>query len=156
MLFFTHLVAAALLARPTRLSPVGLVAGAALPDLIDKPLGTLGVFDIYHTVGHSLLFLAIVGPLALFGRQGVAVLLGWLSHLLLDAVHVVLNGRPEHLTFLGWPLLQPNPLEVPPGEFVFYYLWSPSFFLELGIWCVVGYLLVANRHTVRRILHERI
>ena len=154
MLFPTHLAAAVLLTRPTRLSLAWLVAGAALPDLIDKPLGMLELVEIYHSVGHSMLFILIVGPLALLDRRGVAVLVGWLSHLLLDSVHVVVNGRPEHLTFLGWPVLQANPLGLPPGEFVSHYLWSPSFFLEVGIWCAVGYLALTQREVLSRTLRE--
>ena len=56
MLFPTHLAAAALAGRWVRLSPVWLAVGAALPDLVDKPLGTLGVTELFHSVGHSLLF----------------------------------------------------------------------------------------------------
>jgi len=101
-----------------------------------------------------MLFILVVGPLALLDRRGTAVLVGWLSHLLLDSVHVVVNVRPEHLTFLGWPVLHANSLGLPPGEFVFHYLWSPSFLLEVGIWCVVGYLTLTQREVFSRTLRE--
>ncbi len=148
MLFATHLAAAALLARPTRLSPWLLVAGAALPDLVDKPLAALGVVDLYHTVGHSGLLLVLVVPVALTGRAGLSAAVGWGSHLLLDALHIVVNGRPSDALFLGWPLVvPPDPLAIPPGAFVAYYLWSPSFFLEFLIW---GGLAVVLARRVRR------
>lgn len=136
MLFPTHLVVAALFGRWARLSPAWLVAGAALPDVVDKPLGMLGVFDLFQTVGHSALTLAVLAvPLARHSRAGRAVVVGWGSHLLLDAVHMILNGRPEHTLFLAWPLAVPSdPLTLPPVEFFFYYLWTPSFYLEVGIW----------------------
>jgi hypothetical protein len=172
VLFPTHLLAAALLgwwlqrAGSTRvvdetglwpavdetgLWPLALVvAGAALPDVIDKPLASLGVVELFHSVGHSALFAVVVLPVALSGRAGRAVAVGWASHLLLDAVHVVINGRPDDALFLGWPLVvPPTPLRIPPGEFFFFYLWSPSFFLELLVWA--GAAVVA----VRRLHHRR-
>ena len=155
MLFPTHLAVAAVAGRWTRLSPVLLVVGAALPDLVDKPLGSLGVTALFHSVGHSLLFVLVVGPLALLGRAGVAVALGWASHLLLDVVHVVVNGRPADAVFLAWPVLTPEaPLALPPGAFFYYYLWTPSFFLELALWAVVLAVAGRERRPLRRYLRR--
>lgn len=143
MLFVTHLLVAALVGRVTRLSPLWLVAGAALPDLVDKPLAMAGVTDLFHSVGHSGLLLVLAVPVALSGRAGLALAVGWGSHLLLDALHVVINGRAADALFLGWPVVvPPTPLRVPPGSFFFYYLWSPSFFLEVAIWLSVALALV--------------
>lgn len=144
MLFPTHLVAAVLLGRVSRHPVVWLVAGAALPDVVDKPLGSLGVVELYHSVGHSgLVFAAAAVALTLLGRAGAAVAAGWASHLLLDAVHVVVNGRPTDALFLAWPLtLPPDPLGIPPGEFFWYYLWSPSFFLEVLLWAGLAAVVV--------------
>lgn len=151
MLFPTHLAAAALASRVGRLAPGWLVVGAALPDLVDKPLGLLGVTALFHSVGHSVLFLLVVGPLAFLNRAGVAVAVGWASHLLLDAVHVVVNGRPGDAVFLAWPALVPaTPLDIPPGSFVLYYLWSPSFYLELVVWAVLAAVAVSERATIAR------
>ena len=142
MLFPTHLVAAGLFSRVTRLSPLWLVVGAAIPDVVDKPLGTLGVTTLFHSVGHSLVLVAVMVPLALWRREGLAVATGWASHLALDALHVVVNGRPEDALFLLWPLvLPPDPLGIPPGEFFWYYLGSPSFYLELLIWGTLAVVL---------------
>jgi len=147
MLFPTHLLAAAVLGRFSRLSPLWLVVGTALPDVIDKPLATVGIVDIYHTVGHSALLLAVAVPVALTGRSGLALAVGWGLHLVLDAAHVVLNGRPGDALFLGWPLTVPaDPLAIPPGSFFWYYLGSPSFYVEAAFWLgVAGAVLVARR-----------
>ena len=143
MLFPTHLVAAGLLGRVTRLSALWLVVGAAVPDIVDKPLGMLGVTALFHSVGHSALLAIVMVPLALSGRAGVAVTTGWLSHLVLDALHVVVNGRPADVLFLFWPVVTPpEPLAIPPGSFFWYYIGSLAFFLELVIWGVLGVVLV--------------
>lgn len=143
MLFATHLVAAYLLGRWSRLAPLWLVVGAAVPDLVDKPLAMVGAVDTFHTVGHSALLVVVAVPVALTGRVGLSLAAGWASHLLLDALHIVINGRPGDALFLGWPVVAPaDPLRIPPGEFFFYYLWSPSFFLELFLWVGLGAVLV--------------
>jgi hypothetical protein len=137
MLFLTHLLAAVLVGRLSRLSTRWLVVGAALPDLLDKPLGAIGVFELYHSIGHSAFFALCLVPIALYSRVGVAVAVGWGSHLLLDIVHVVVNGRPGHALFLLWPLTESaDPLAIPPGEFFWYYLGTPSFYLECVLWLV--------------------
>ncbi|MDY6817914.1 MAG: metal-dependent hydrolase [Halobacteriales archaeon] len=140
MLFATHLVAAALLGRWSRLSPLWVVVGAAVPDLVDKPLAIFGVVDLFHSVGHSGLLIVVAIPVALVSRTGRAAVIGWGSHLLLDAGHIIVNGRPNDALFLGWPLVVPaDPLRLPPGMFFWHYLWTPSFFIEFLIW---GALLV--------------
>ena len=143
MLFATHLLAAGLAARRVRLSVGWAVAGAALPDLVDKPLAALGVVDLFHSVGHTALLAVAVVPAAFLGRAWLAAAVGWGSHLLLDAFHVVINGRASDALFLVWPLaVPPNPLAIPPGEFFVYYLWSPSFFVEGAVWVGAGVLAV--------------
>jgi hypothetical protein len=86
-------------------------------------------------------------------RDGAAVAVGWASHLVLDAVHVVVNGRPLDALFLAWPVaVPPDPLGLAPIPFALQYLWSPSFFLELGIWLVAGAVALRRRSRVRRAL----
>jgi hypothetical protein len=145
VLFATHLAAAGLVGARTRLSWPWLVLGAALPDLVDKPLASLGVVDPFHSVGHSALLAVLFLPLAAVDRRGLAVAVGWAGHLALDALHVVVNGRPDDALFLGWPLVvPPDPLALPPGEFFLYYLWSPSFYLEFVVWAGLAWV-VARR-----------
>jgi hypothetical protein len=144
MLFVTHMLAAGLLSRLSRLSPWWLVIGAAAPDLLDKPLAMAEVTSLYHAVGHSALLLLVVLPVALSGLAGRAAAVGWVSHLSLDAFHILLNGRPGDVVFLAWPLVHPaDPLALPPGSFLRYYIGTPSFYVELLLWG--GVLLLGLR-----------
>jgi len=158
MLFVTHLAAAAVIGRRPGLPTAPLLVGAAAPDLVDKPLGAAGVTELYHSVGHSALALAALLAVALYSRTGaplapappataaVAVAAGWASHLLLDAVHVVLNGRPGHALFLLWPLARSSdPLGLPPVAFVRHYVGTPSFYLEIVLWLALIGLFVRGR-----------
>lgn len=162
MLFPTHLVAAYLIGRRWDLPTVPVVAGAALPDLIDKPLAIVGVVDLYHTVGHSLVTLAALGAIALLAgsriaprerarvgtgnRRWLAVWVGWASHLALDALQMVVNGRPDDLRFLLWPFVHHVPaVQLPPLAFASYYVGTPSFVLEVGIWVAFLAVLLRDR-----------
>lgn len=151
MLFATHLLAAAVLARARGLPVVATVLGTAVPDLVDKPLASLAAVELFHTVGHTALLAPLAVAVALTGRQGLAVAAGWALHLFMDAFHIILNGRPTDALFLLWPLVvPPTPLAVPPGEFVWYYLWSPSFFVEVALWAAVVGLAVRRLRARRR------
>jgi len=152
VLFPTHLLVGYVLGRRWDLPVLAVIAGAALPDVLDKPLAMAGVFELYQTVGHSLLVLVVAGVSVTVGRSGrlrelgVALWVGWASHLVLDAVHMIVNGRPADVRFLGWPLLRHVPaVQLPPVEFAFHYLWTPSFFLEAAAWIGVGLLLATDR-----------
>lgn len=154
VLFPTHLLVATLLGWRWRLSPWWAVLGAALPDLVDKPLAAVGVTSLYHSVAHSAAFLLVLGaawaavravdPDADAGRS-LAVTVGWGSHLLLDTVGLVLNGQVENVPFLLWPVLEPaEPLGLGPVAFLGHYLWTPAFYVELTVW-VLGASLLGRR-----------
>jgi len=146
VLFPTHLAAAALVGRGSGLPSWWLVAGAAAPDIVDKPLGLLGIVELYHSVGHTALLVPLAVGVALSSRAGLAAAIGWGSHLLLDALHVVVNGRPGDALFLGWPLVVPtDPFAVPPGEFFLVYLWTPSFLLEGVLWAAFAVVFLGPR-----------
>jgi hypothetical protein len=146
VLFPTHLVAAWLLGGKTRLSSTWLVVGAAIPDLVDKPLAMLGAVELFHTVGHSAILGVLIIPLARRSPQALAIGVGWASHLLLDAGHVIVNGRPLDALFLGWPLVvPPAPLALGPVPFLSQYLYTPSFWIEFLIWAAAGWLLLRSR-----------
>lgn len=148
MLFPTHLAVAYLLGRHTGTSAGWAVAGAAVPDLLDKPLAIAGAVDLYHTAGHSALLGTILLPLAARDRRWAAGLVGWASHLLLDAVHVIVNGRAADAAFLGWPLVvPPDPPALGPVAFARVYVGSPAFVLELGIWAALAWTLFAGRRS---------
>jgi hypothetical protein len=156
VLFPTHLAAGYVTGRWTRLPAWPVVLGAALPDALDKPLGILGVTDLFHSVGHSALSVGAVGGLALVAyvaREGrsarsdadaghagllAALWLGWAGHLALDALHMVVNGRPADVRFLLWPAVRHVPaVNLPPGSFAAYYVGTPSFFLEGVVWAAL-------------------
>ena len=93
-----------------------LALGALLPDLIDKPLGTMlfpGAFnDSGQVIGHTLLFsLVLMSVVLLVTRRGrvrrrwMALAVGSLLHLVLDAMWTVQE------TFL-WPAFG---WDFPPG-----------------------------------------
>lgn len=148
MLFPTHLVAAYLIGRWWSLPLPWIIAGAALPDLIDKPLAMVGVVDLYHTVGHSLLALVVLGILATRGTEWFALWIGWISHLALDAFQMVVNGRPEDVQFLLWPFVRHTPaVQLPPIEFAIYYVGTPAFVAEIGIW--IAFVVVVVRDDLR-------
>lgn len=153
MLFPTHLVIAVGVGR-SRFSTAWVVAGAALPDLVDKPLAMLGAVPTYHSVAHSaLVALGVAVPLLLVRRHGgptgvgrvAAVALGWGSHLLADAAHITINGRPENTVFLLWPVISEwDSIDAAPGTFAVQYVGTPSFYVELVIWAGVVVLLARN------------
>ena len=148
MLFPTHLVAAILVSRASGVSslpPLWLLVGAALPDVVDKPLAMVGLVDLFHSVGHSLFALALTAAVVRRSVAGVAASTGWALHLFLDAFHVWLNGRPDDALFLFWPLVTPpDPLGLPPLAFVRYYVGSPAFVVEILLWLALGAILSRN------------
>lgn len=151
VLYPTHLVAGYLVGRVGTLSVAAVVAGTALPDLIDKPLGVIGIAAQYHTVAHSALSLVVLGVLATRGRVWLAVAVGWGSHLALDALHMVLNGRPADVQFLLWPVVEHEPqVSQPPVEWALSYLGSPSSLAELAIWLAALTLFLRSGETDSR------
>jgi len=127
------------------------VLGAALPDLLDKPLATLGVTDLFHSVGHSLATLVVLlGVVATVRRRRAAwtVWTAWASHLALDSVHMVVNGRPADVLFLLWPVVAHSPqVTLPPGQFAQFYVGTPAFLLEVVCWLGVGVAVVRSAAT---------
>jgi hypothetical protein len=99
--------------RPPRPEPaMAVIVGSQFADLIDKPLGWLGVFPHGRFLAHSLLFTAvlIVGVyVAAFAANRVetatAFVIAHLSHLLADVPPRVLLGYPFGTEFLFWPFL---------------------------------------------------
>ncbi|GAB3021785.1 metal-dependent hydrolase [Natronobiforma cellulositropha] len=104
---------------PEALALAALLLGSQVPDLIDKPLAwSLGVLPGGRTLGHSLLFAALLLPavyaLAIRLRRvdvATAFAIGHLSHLLADLPPGVLVGDFSDTEFLLWPLTQPETYE---------------------------------------------
>jgi hypothetical protein len=146
MLYPTHPVAGYLLGLLVKLPALPVAVGAAIPDLIDKPLAMVGVADRYHTVAHSVFALAGLAALATRGRVWLAVAVGYASHLALDCVHMLLNDRAEDTEFLLWPLSRnDSTVQLPPLEFAAFYAGTRSFFAELAVWAGFVYALVRRR-----------
>lgn len=120
MLLFAHLGLALLFARPFKRANLTFLAiGSMLPDIIDKPLGTIlfGSPNMGRIFAHTMLFLLVLAALALYLRNlRLASLCGGvLIHLGLDSIW----NSP--ITLL-WPLLGPFPIA--------HYM-SPSGYLEM-------------------------
>lgn len=96
---------------PGQLPTLGALAGAAIPDLLDKPLAAAGAVPVGRTIGHSLLFvLPLAAGVWLVARGrgrpeiGVAFAVGILSHVATDVPWHVLAGAYGELGFLLWPI----------------------------------------------------
>lgn len=96
---------------PAGRATLAALLGAALPDLIDKPIAWLGVVPVGRTIGHSLLFvLPLVALGWLLARRagerelGVAFAVGILSHIATDVPWHLVSGEYHELGFLLWPV----------------------------------------------------
>ena len=74
-----------------------LAVGALLPDIVDKPIGSILWNDVFHThrvFGHALIVpvialmvvMAVTRRGSMARRAGIVVVLGWFIHLVLDGV----------------------------------------------------------------------
>ncbi|ELY44426.1 metal-dependent hydrolase [Natronorubrum sulfidifaciens] len=98
--------------EPPSIAPAGVaIVGAAVPDLLDKPLSSASVVPVGRTIGHSLLFaVPLVLLLWLLARRfdrshlGVAFAIGYGSHLATDVPWHVISGDYHELGFLLWPV----------------------------------------------------
>ncbi len=107
MLLFAHLGIALFMARFVRSADLAFVAvGSMLPDIIDKPLGTIlfGTPSMGRIFAHTLLFLLLLIVLA-FCLQDVRIasLCGGVL------IHLGLDFMWNSPVILLWPLLGPFP-----------------------------------------------
>lgn len=108
------------------------LAGAMLPDLIDKPLAAAGLVEVAHTAGHSVVVLAAAGGvLALrpgWPPAGRALWAGWTGHVGADLV----VAYPRFVINYAWPLLEARPTpDVPVVAYWVEYALGPLGALEL-------------------------
>jgi hypothetical protein len=142
VLYPTHIVASIPLIALTDFSAVAIFIGCAIPDIIDKPLPSLNLVDTYHSVAHSGITLLIVSITGVFIPFMIGVTAGWFLHILMDVLHVIVNGRRNHWKFVVWPVdFQENPMRKPPGEFFKYYIGTKSFYVEFAIWIIALILI---------------
>ncbi|HEX2659212.1 MAG TPA: metal-dependent hydrolase, partial [Polyangia bacterium] len=92
------------------------LAGALLPDLIDKPLyygaawwtgrqgDAIGLISGTHTFGHTLLFLLLLTGAAVISRASTAraLALGVATHFLLDVVGLSMDHQMILWPLYGW------------------------------------------------------
>lgn len=91
-----------------------LVLATQLPDLIDKPLAWgVGVLPHGLSLAHSLLFAVpfllgclITADLVGVAEYGVALTVGYLSHLVGDVIYGFLVGGDFNTGFLFWPFVE--------------------------------------------------
>lgn len=106
---------------PTDGAFVVLLIGTQFPDLVDKPLAwSFALLPSGRSLAHTLL---VAGPVCagvyLYARKydreewGAAFGLGYLSHVLIDAVPDLLRGNFEYAQYLLWPILPLPPYEEP-------------------------------------------
>jgi membrane-bound metal-dependent hydrolase YbcI (DUF457 family) len=94
---------------------LALVFGTQFPNLVDKPLAwTLEILPNGRSLTHSLFTaIGIIVVLRLLlhrydhGREANAFGIGYLLHLVGDAVGPLLSGEYYYLGFLAWPLVPP-------------------------------------------------
>ncbi|WP_254535867.1 metal-dependent hydrolase [Halomarina litorea] len=104
---------------PTGLPVLALGVGTQFPDLVDKPLAwSFALLPSGRSLAHSLLTAALVigvgGAVARrYDRRDVAAAfgVGYLSHLLGDALLPLVRLDVVFLRFLAWPLVPPPPYE---------------------------------------------
>ncbi len=101
-----------------------LAVGAILPDLLDKPVGTVLFADQIGTgrwVGHTLLFAtALIVGVLLATRRG-RLRRAWMALAIGCMLHLILDGLWTTPEVLLWPFLG---LEFPPGPDAY---WSGLF-----------------------------
>ena len=150
MLFPTHLIGGYVSSRLFKQPVVLVVLGAALPDIIDKPLGILEVANYYHSVGHSIFTVLLLILVGIKFRQLIPIALGWTIHILQDALHILVNRGLENISFMFYPLLFPDKPEITNGSvnfvsnFLSNYLWSIGFYTEFIFWILALYFVYSS------------
>jgi hypothetical protein len=140
MLFGTHLIGGYVSSKLFE-QPVALVVlGAALPDIIDKPLGILEIAPHYHSIGHSIFTVVLLVLIGIRIRRLIPMALGWATHIFQDALHILINRGLEETTFMFYPLMFPDKPEITNGSVNFIanfwsnYLWTVGFYTEFMFW----------------------
>lgn len=101
--------------RPTEREVLAVFLASQLPDVVDKPLAwTLGVLPNGRSLAHSLVIASLVILVVVAVARtrdrpaiGAAVGIGYLSHLVADALYPAVTGKYAELGFLGWPIVPP-------------------------------------------------
>lgn len=150
---------------PTERETVGLVVMSVLPDLIDKPLSwglelTPSGYGVLHSVFIAIPVAALILVIAVRtdrGRLGVAVAVGYWSHLVADVLTPVRSGDQPIIERVLWPVGDTSGyavdyglgrglvylgefvemlLAMSPLDIVLYYLLIPA--STVGLWVIDG------------------
>lgn len=97
--------------------------GTQFPDLVDKPLAwSFHLLPGGRSLGHSLLTAIVVCVLVGWyaHRHGYALsalgfAVGYVTHLVTDAIAPLLGGQYAYVAYLGWPLLDLPPYDTGIG-----------------------------------------
>ena len=160
MLFATHLIGGYVFAKLFNQPSIPVIAGAALPDLVDKPLGILGIAPYYHTVAHSILTVIVFSIIAIKFRRLVPVIIGWISHIFMDALHILINRGVEATTFIFYPVMFPDKPQITDGSVNFVvdfwsnYLWTIGFYTEFIFWGIGIYFIYREREELIQRFHH--
>ena len=130
-------------AKPTGPAVLALGVGTQFPDLVDKPLAwSVGLLPSGRSLAHSLLTATLIVLLVAavarrYDRDDVAAAfgVGYLSHLLGDALAPLVEWNPVFLRFLVWPLLPPPPYDA-DSSFIEHFAnieVTPFFLFEFGL-----------------------
>lgn len=99
---------------PGNAATLFVLFGTQFPDLVDKPLAwTFHLLPSGRSLGHSLLTAAVVCVLLFWithrrerAAFAIAFAVGYVSHLLTDAIVPLFNGQYQYIAYLVWPLLE--------------------------------------------------
>lgn len=116
-----------------------LALGSMLPDLIDKPIGTVLFAESIGTgrwVGHTLMFSTVLMVAVLLATRRGRRRRAWMALTIGAMLHLILDGMWTTPEVLFWPLLG---LEFPPGPEAY---WSGLLGRIFdGPWAILGELV---------------
>ena len=128
---------------PDGSAALGVAFGTQFPDLVDKPLAwSLHVLPSGRSLAHSLLIATcLIALVGLYCRRrgrpelAVAFGVGYLSHLVGDAIGPFLTGEYAYAFFLAWPLA-PLPPYGDEGGVLSHFAsieFTPFFLVQVGV-----------------------
>ncbi len=95
--------------RDPRMDLRWLALGALLPDLVDKPIGSVlfhGTFESDRIYAHALVFpVAVLAAVMFATRRGTDRRRAWLGLPIGSLLHLVLDGQWSNPEGFWWPLL---------------------------------------------------
>lgn len=122
-----------------------LALGALLPNLVDKPLGTIVFADYFgadRIYGHTLAFSTLIMAVVLLTTRRGRVRRQWMALAIGSMLHLVLDGMWASGGVLFWPLLG---VKFPAGVVPY---WEQFFQREVWSWGTMSSELVGLLYLV--------